>query len=73
MTNGTDEFDFPSEAFLALRWGLAAELVDEYEVPEERIKRVESKAKYYADELEAWSVETAPLYLTPDYQMGIRR
>jgi hypothetical protein len=73
MTNSTDEFDFPSEAFLALRWGLAAELCDEYEVPEDRIRRVESKAKYYADQLEDWSVETAPMMWTPDWSATMRR
>jgi hypothetical protein len=66
MTSSGDEFDFPAEAFLALRWGLAAELCDEYEVPEDRIKRVESKAKFYADELQDWSVETTPLQFQPD-------
>jgi len=72
MTSATDEFDFPSEAFQALRWTLAAELSDEYEVPEERIKRLEQKAKYYRDRMEEWSVETAPVHFTPDWQMGSR-
>jgi len=73
MTTGTDEFDFPAESFLALQWRLAAELSDEYEVPEDRIARIERKAKYYVDALEDWSVETAPVQFTPDWQMGQRR
>ena len=72
MTTGTDEFDFPAEAFLALQWRLAAELADEYEVPEDRITRIERKAKYYVDALEDWSVETPPMQFTPDMQMGMR-
>jgi hypothetical protein len=72
MTGGTDEFDFPAEAFMALQWRLAAELADEYEVPEDRIKRIEAKAKYYVDALEDWAVEEGPTQFTPDWQMGQR-
>lgn len=72
MTNGTDEFDFPAENFQMLRWNLAVELADEYEVPEDRLTRIEMKAKYYRDKLEAWSTEWAPMQFTPDWTMGQR-
>jgi hypothetical protein len=70
MVNATDEFDFPSENFQMLAWNLAVELADEYEVPEDRISRLESKAKYYRDKAVAWSVEWAPMQFTPDWMMG---
>ena len=73
MTNATDEFDFPSENFQMLRWGLAAELSDEYEVPEDRIHRIHQKAKYYRDKLEAWSVETTPMQFTPEWSVNTAR
>lgn len=72
MVNSNDELDFPSENFQMLRWNLAAELMDEYEVPEDRIARIERKAKYYRDKLEAWSVETTPMQFTPDWSIGRR-
>lgn len=67
MTNATDEFDFPSENFMALKWGLAAELADEYELPQDRIMRIEGKAKYYRERMADWSVEWAPMQFTPDW------
>ncbi len=57
MTTGTDEFDLSSEWLLALKWGLAAQIADEYEVPEERIKRYQQMAMMYLADLEAWQIK----------------
>jgi len=70
MTSGTDEFDLPSEWFMYLKWALAAEIADEYEVPEDRIVRIMKRAEGYRQDLDDWSVEWAPLQMTPDWSMG---
>ncbi len=57
MISGGDEFDLPQEWFLPLRWGLAAELADEYEVPEDRCKRIFERAQLYRQQLENWQKE----------------
>ncbi len=49
-----DEFDMPQEWFLALKFGLAAQIADEYEVPEARCARLMQTAKFYQDQLEQW-------------------
>jgi hypothetical protein len=54
MSNATDEFDLPQEWFLALKFGLAAQLADEYEVPEARCMRLIQTAQMYRGELEQW-------------------
>ena len=69
MTATGDEFDLPQEWFQWIKYQLAAEMADEYEVPEDRIMRLEKKAKFYKDQLFEWSVETAPVTFTPDLQM----
>jgi hypothetical protein len=73
MTNGTDEFDFPSEWFMYLMYALAAELADDNEVEEARIGRLEGKAAMYKEELFDWSVETASTSFQPDSQSYARR
>jgi len=55
VTSGTDEIDLPVEWLMALKWGLAAQVADEYEVPEDRIIRVQKMAMMYAQDLEAWN------------------
>ena len=72
MTAGTDEFDFPQEWFLALRFGLAEVLADEYEVPEARLVRVAQQAERYHQKVQDWSVEEAPFRFQPDFRMGSR-
>ncbi len=67
MISGGDEFDLPQEWFLPLRWGLAAELADEYEVPEDRCNRITNKAEKLLQEMIDWQRE---LY---DINYGERR
>ncbi len=49
-----EEFDLPQEWFLALKFGLAAVLADEYEVPEARCSRLMQMANFFRGELEQW-------------------
>ena len=58
MTSGTNEIDLPKEYFAACKWGLAAELADEYEVPEERCIRLRKIAEMYIDQLTQWQKTT---------------
>lgn len=68
MTLSTDNFDFPQEWFQALKWGLCAELTEEYQVDENKIARIENKANFYINECFNWSQEDADVYFTMDYQ-----
>lgn len=61
-----DELDLPVEWLLPLKWSLAAEMADEYEVPEERIMRVEKKSLYYREQMQDWSTEQASVTFEPD-------
>ena len=64
MTDSTDNFDFPEEFFLALKWGLAAELYLEYPVPESIIQIIEMKAEKFVRDAFDGSVEEASVYFT---------
>ena len=57
VINGGDEFDLPQEWFLPLVWGLASQLADEYEVPEDRCNRLFKWAEFYRQQLENWQHE----------------
>lgn len=72
MNNATDEFDFPAEWFLALRYGLAEILADEYEVPDGRLMRVREQAQKHHDNVQDWSVEQSKFRFQPDFRMGSR-
>ena len=54
MIQTFDEFDLPQEWFLPLKWGLAAQIADEYEVPEDRCTRLMKTAEYYLEQMLQW-------------------
>ena len=54
-----DEMDLPQEWFLPLKWGLAAQIADEYEVPEDRCQRLFKTAEYYLQQLVKWQTDLA--------------
>jgi hypothetical protein len=58
--------NFPSEWFIALHWGLAAEIATGQ--PQSVINRCEAKALQYRTMLEDWDVEDAPTRFTVDSQ-----
>jgi hypothetical protein len=58
IIDAAQEFDFPQEWYLALLNAVAADIADDYEVPEQRIARLEAARDRYLDGLYDWSVET---------------
>lgn len=66
VINSTDSFDFPIEWQNAIKWGLAAELLPEYYIPEPVANRVEKRAAMYLEEMLNWDQEEAPTFFTPD-------
>ncbi len=73
FTNLTDTINFPVEWFLALRWGLAADICTGQPAP--IIQRCEMKAAQYLDALENWDVEDTSVMFQPDpgYQNNTTR
>lgn len=63
----TDDYGFPIEWAMALRWGLADELATGQ--PTSIMNRCEVKAKAYREALEDWDVEDAPTSFTPDQRV----
>lgn len=75
MTDGSgpialQEFDLPQEWYLYLVYALAADLADDYEVPEDRILRLEKRRDEIRESLMDWSVETASTSFAPMAPMG---
>lgn len=64
VTSLTAEMMFPLEWFLALRWGLAADLATGQ--PEAIVNRCEQRAERFRMALENWDVEDTPTQFTPD-------
>lgn len=71
--SASSEFDLPAEGFLWLMTQLAAISADDFEVPEERIRRLYQEADMYKQALFDWSVETPSMTLQPDQQVYQRR
>lgn len=61
----TDNPDMPSEAFQALKWGLADELSLEYASPTVNLQLVQQKSKMFMDELMAFEQEQVSVFFTP--------
>lgn len=59
-----DTMNFPVEWFMALRWGLADEIVTGQ--PESLVIRCANKAAMYFQILNDWDVEDAPTFFQPD-------
>ena len=73
MIKATDNFDFPSEWFLALKWALMAELSSTYDKNLQERAYIDAKAKFFRDEVEDWDVENASVYFVPDIRMGMNK
>ena len=64
-------FDLPLEWYDALTKNLAIEMADKYEVPEQRITRLEKKAETALEEITDWgATEQAPMFFQPSPQRG---
>ena len=67
--NSTDNPDFPTEWFKALKWGLASELSLEYEVDLNRVQLIEMKASKFLEDMLSWDQDDASISFTPNAQM----
>lgn len=63
-----DTMGFPIEWYMALQWGLAAEICTGQ--PDSVIQRCEGKAAYYRELLGGWDIEDASTSFTPDSTRG---
>jgi len=66
LTADSDNFDFPAEWLLPLKWGLAAEMALEDGVDMAKLDYIERRAQHYLDECFNFSVEEASTYFTVD-------
>ena len=65
ITAANQTFDFPSEWYQALRWGLAGELAAEYGL-DQKAAMIIQRAEQYKQRLMAWDVENASTFFQPD-------
>ena len=73
ITKPNENFDFPSEWFLALKWGLVAELASDYEKTLNDKQYYEQKANQLKQELMDWDIEWASTFFQPDVRSGFHR
>ena len=66
LVAGSDNFDFPAEWLLPLKWGLAAEMALEDGVSMDKLSYIEQRAQYHLDNAFNSSVEEASTYFTVD-------
>ena len=73
ITKPNENFDFPSEWFLALKWALVAELASDYEKTINDKNYYEQKALMLKNELMDWDIEWTSTYFQPDVRGGFNR
>lgn len=73
ITKPNENFDFPSEWFLALKWALVAELASDYEKTLNDKQYYEQKATMLKNELMDWDIEWTSTYFQPDVRGGFNR
>jgi hypothetical protein len=69
ITGATQNFDLPQEWFLPLRWILADEVSEEYELDDATIKRIAARAKYWREKIADFSREEASVLFQPNQQV----
>ena len=73
ITTANQTFDFPSEWFQCLRWGLASEIAVDYGLPLEKLSGIISRAESYKQRLMAWDTEYASTFFQPDIRSQVLR
>jgi hypothetical protein len=73
ITSSNQNFDFPSEWFLALKWGLVAELASDYEKTLQDKQYYEQRANQLKQELMDWDIEWSSTFFQPDVRAGFNR
>lgn len=68
MINAGDDFDFPIEWLDSLKYNLASEMVDEYDILEQKANRIIQRAEKLRENMFDWSVEEASTFFTPNMQ-----
>jgi hypothetical protein len=69
-TNISDELDFPSEYYLPLKWGIAADLGPSYGVKESRQAVLEQKAADFLESALGNDNESDGFFIMPDHSGG---
>jgi len=73
VNNPNDNFDFPSEWFLALKWALMAEVASDYDKNLNERTYIDSKATLFKQELLDWDIEHSSTFFQPDQRTGFNR
>jgi hypothetical protein len=73
ITTANQTFDFPSEWFQCLRWGLASEIAVDYGLPIDKLGGIIQRAEQYKERLMAWDVENASTFFQPDIRSQVLR
>jgi hypothetical protein len=67
----TNDVEIPQEWFLALKWNLAKEIMMEYDIPEEKQKRIEKYANFYRKQAERTDIEdNRSIYIRPSGRLS---
>jgi hypothetical protein len=66
MTSFDNDFDFPIEWLNAIKYGLAAELSLEYDIPPQKSQMLIGRAEKHLNDMLDWSQEEASTFFTPD-------
>jgi hypothetical protein len=73
ITTANQTFDFPSEWFQCLRWGLASEIAADYGLPLDKLGGIIARAESYKQRLMAWDTEYASTFFQPDIRAQVLR
>ena len=73
ISSANQNFDFPSEWFLALKWNLVADLASDYEKTLTDKQYYEQKANMLKNELMDWDIEWSSTFFQPDARSGYGR
>ena len=73
ITTANQTFDFPSEWYQSLRWGLASELAADYGLPLDKLGGIIARAEQYKERLANWDVEYASTFFQPDIRAQVSK
>lgn len=73
ITTANQTFDFPSEWYQSLRWGLASELAADYGLPLDKLGGIIARAEQYKERLAGWDVEYASIFFQPDIRAQVSK
>lgn len=71
ITTANQTFDFPSEWYQCLRWGLAAELAADYGLPLDKLAGIVARSDQYKERLMGWDIEWASTFFQPDIRAQV--